>query len=129
LWFGQFGPHGHAAPDNSTRQNPKERSWCRLLHFFRAQGASVCFSCRVVAVALCAMPFKQLSPLRDISKKARNSYGAYVADLPGCIAVAGTKAEVEKLIADAISFHIEGLQRHDNPIPEPASEVEYIKTP
>jgi predicted RNase H-like HicB family nuclease len=62
-----------------------------------------------------------------VIEKGENSYGAYVPDLPGCVAVADTKAEVEKLIAEAISFHIEGLQRHGSPIPEPTSEVEYIE--
>ena len=31
-----------------------------------------------------------------------NIWNAYVPDLPGCIAVAGTKKEVEKLIYEAI---------------------------
>lgn len=54
------------------------------------------------------------------------SFGAYVPDLPGCIAVGKTKAEVEKLIAEAISLHIESLTEHGDPVPEPSSAIEYI---
>ena len=44
-----------------------------------------------------------------IFEKGENSYGAYVPDLPGCIAVGETMEEVRELIVDAIQFHIEGL--------------------
>lgn len=55
------------------------------------------------------------------------TFGAYVPDLPGCVAVAKTKQEVEKLIAEAIDFHIEGLLENGDPVPSPSSEVEYIE--
>ena len=44
-----------------------------------------------------------------IFEKDVNSYGAYVPDLPGCIAVGETMAEVYGLIVEAIQVHIEGL--------------------
>ena len=44
-----------------------------------------------------------------IFEKDPNSYGAYVPDLPGCIAVGETMQEVRELIVDAIQFHIEDL--------------------
>jgi predicted RNase H-like HicB family nuclease len=62
-----------------------------------------------------------------IIERGSTSYGAYVPDLPGCIAVGVTKAEVERLIAEAISVHIENLVEHGDPVPEPSSEVEYIE--
>jgi predicted RNase H-like HicB family nuclease len=62
-----------------------------------------------------------------VIEKGDTSFGAYVPDLPGCVAVATTKRELEKLIAEAIAFHIEGLIENGDPVPEPASEVEYIK--
>ena len=62
-----------------------------------------------------------------VIEKAKNNYSAYVPDLPGCIAVGDTEAEVEKLIAEAIAFHIEGLQRHGNPVPVPSSNVRFIE--
>ena len=45
-----------------------------------------------------------------IFEKDTNSYGAYVPDLPGCVAVGETMDEVRILITEAIQFHIEGLR-------------------
>ena len=50
-------------------------------------------------------------------RTARN-YGAYVPDLPGCIATGKTRAEVERLITEAIAFHIEGMREEGLPVPE-----------
>jgi predicted RNase H-like HicB family nuclease len=47
------------------------------------------------------------------------SFGAFVPDLPGCIAVGESKLEVENLIREAIEFHIEGLRLDGQPVPEP----------
>ena len=44
-----------------------------------------------------------------IFEKGENSYGAYVPDLPGCVAIGETMEEVRGLIAEAIQFHIDGL--------------------
>jgi predicted RNase H-like HicB family nuclease len=51
-------------------------------------------------------------PYRIIIEAGRGGYGAYVPDLPGCVAAAKTRAEVKKLIAEAIPFHLEGMRRH-----------------
>lgn len=56
-----------------------------------------------------------------IFEKGENSYGASVPDLPGCIAVAETMAEVRELIAEAIEFHIEGLREDGEVVPLPSS--------
>ena len=39
------------------------------------------------------------------------SYGAHVPDLPGCVAVGETKAEVCALIREAIELYVEALER------------------
>ena len=57
-----------------------------------------------------------------IFEKGENSYGASVPDLPGCIAVGETIAEVTQLIAEAIEFHIEGL-REDGEIVSPPTSI------
>lgn len=44
-----------------------------------------------------------------VIEKGPTSWGAHVPDLPGCVAVAETRAEVVALIREAIEFHIEGL--------------------
>lgn len=62
-----------------------------------------------------------------VIEKGKTSYGAYVPDLPGCVAVGETFEEVKALIREAISFHIEGLQEDGIPIPEPVSTCEYVE--
>ena len=52
-------------------------------------------------------------------EKDVNSYGAYVPDLPGCVAVGETMEEVRELIAEAIQFHIEGLREEGFVVPLP----------
>lgn len=61
-----------------------------------------------------------------IIEEGENGYGAYVPDLPGCIAAADTREEVKKLIHEAIEFHIEGWKEDGEPIPKPASSIEFI---
>jgi predicted RNase H-like HicB family nuclease len=58
-----------------------------------------------------------------IYESGPTSWGAYVPDLPGCVAAAKTRAEVERLIREAIQFHIEGLRLHGDPIPEPTTDA------
>ena len=41
-----------------------------------------------------------------VVEKSDNGYGAYVPDLPGCVAAAKTRNEVVMLIQEAIEFHI-----------------------
>ncbi|HZL92934.1 MAG TPA: type II toxin-antitoxin system HicB family antitoxin, partial [Vicinamibacterales bacterium] len=53
-------------------------------------------------------------------------FGAYVPDLPGCVAVGATREEVVRLIQEAIEFHIEGLKAGGEPVPEPTSSIEFI---
>jgi predicted RNase H-like HicB family nuclease len=62
-----------------------------------------------------------------VIEKGPSSFGAYVPDLPGCVAVGKTAAEVRKLIARAVSFHLEGLREDGLPIPEPVTECEYLE--
>lgn len=49
------------------------------------------------------------------------SWGAYVPALPGLGVAGETRAEVEQLIREAISFHLEGLAEDGLPIPDPQS--------
>lgn len=62
-----------------------------------------------------------------IIEKGNNSYGAYVPDLPGCVVVGETAAEVKTLIQEAIEFHLESLQEDGEQIPLPNSSIEYIE--
>jgi len=64
-----------------------------------------------------------------VIEQGPTSYGAYVPDLPGCVAVAATLPAVERLIREAIAFHIEGLREDGEPVPPPTSRAEYVDTP
>lgn len=61
-----------------------------------------------------------------VIEEGETGFGAYVPDLPGCVAAAATRDEVIRLIQDAIEFHIEGLKEDGEPIPVPASSVEFV---
>ena len=62
-----------------------------------------------------------------VIEKGEESYGAYVPDLPGCVAAGETLDEVKALIQEAIEFHIEGLKESGETIPEPSSSIEFIE--
>ena len=62
-----------------------------------------------------------------VVEKGPTSYGAYVPDLPGCVAAAETKEEVLRMIREAIEFHLEGLKEDGAPIPSPLSTSEVIE--
>jgi predicted RNase H-like HicB family nuclease len=61
-----------------------------------------------------------------IVEQGPTSFGAYVPDLPGCVAVGESRAEVMKLVQEAIAFHIEGMKEDGLPIPDPSSSIELI---
>ena len=62
-----------------------------------------------------------------VIEKGENSWGAYVPDLPGCVAVAESEEEVKRLIQEAVEFHLEDLSESGESIPEPSSSSEYIE--
>lgn len=61
-----------------------------------------------------------------VIEKGPESFGAYVPDLPGCVAAGDSREEVVRLIQEAIEFHIEGLRDGGEPVPEPSSSVEFV---
>ncbi|MGH2783619.1 MAG: type II toxin-antitoxin system HicB family antitoxin [Thermoleophilaceae bacterium] len=50
-----------------------------------------------------------------------DSWGAYCPDLPGLGVAGESREEVERLIREAISFHLDGLRRSGDPIPAPSA--------
>ena len=62
-----------------------------------------------------------------IYERGETSVGAYVPDLPGCVAVGETKAEAQQLIREAIEFHLEDMREEGLIIPEPASMSELVE--
>ena len=62
-----------------------------------------------------------------VIERGEASFGAYVPDLPGCVAVGETEEETRVLIREAIAFHLEGLREDGDPIPLPRAHVEYVE--
>jgi predicted RNase H-like HicB family nuclease len=60
-------------------------------------------------------------------EKGEKSYGAYVPDLPGCVAVGKTVTEVERLIREAIELHLEAMLRDNDPVAEPTTQCRLIE--
>ena len=56
-----------------------------------------------------------------IYEKGPTSWGAYVPDLPGVITVGDPREEVERLIYEAIEFHLDGMRDEGLAIPPPSS--------
>jgi len=62
-----------------------------------------------------------------VLEKGESSWGAYVPDLPGCVAVGRTETEVKQLIQEAIEFHLEDLTETGLTIPTPHSKSDYVE--
>lgn len=62
-----------------------------------------------------------------VIEQGPTSYGAYVPDLPGCIAAAESRPEVISLIREAIEFHLETLRDEGMPVPVPHSTAESVE--
>jgi predicted RNase H-like HicB family nuclease len=55
------------------------------------------------------------------------SFGAYVPDLPGCVAVTKTRRVVKRLIREAIQLHIKDMRDRGYPIPKPTTAGELVE--
>ncbi|MDP2432129.1 MAG: type II toxin-antitoxin system HicB family antitoxin [Pseudomonadota bacterium] len=62
-----------------------------------------------------------------VIEQGPSSYGAYVPDLPGCVAVGESQAEVMELIHEAIEFHLEGIREEGLAVPQPHSYSELVE--
>ena len=62
-----------------------------------------------------------------VIEQGADSYGAYVPDLPGCIAAGETETDVMRLIQEAIEFHLEGLREDGVAVPQPHSYSEFVE--
>jgi len=56
-------------------------------------------------------------------------YSAYSPDLDGCAATGKTRDEVESQMREAIAFHLEGMTRNGEPLPEPHTYSAYVEVP
>lgn len=61
-----------------------------------------------------------------VVETSENGYGAYVPDLPGCVAAADTRDEVLRLAQEAIELHIKSLRESGDAVPLPTSQAELV---
>ena len=61
-----------------------------------------------------------------VYEKSATGWSAYVPDLPGVVTTASTKEETQRLIREAIEFHLDGLREDKLPIPKPTASAEVI---
>ncbi|MFP4091053.1 MAG: type II toxin-antitoxin system HicB family antitoxin [Cyclobacteriaceae bacterium] len=61
-----------------------------------------------------------------IIEQEDNSFGAYVPDLPACVAVGESRDEVSELIKEAIHLHLESMKEDGEMIPDPKSTPLHI---
>ncbi len=61
-----------------------------------------------------------------VVEKGENSYGAYVPDLPRCVAVGELGEEVLQFSQEAIEFQLDGLQEDGLVVPPATSSAETV---
>jgi predicted RNase H-like HicB family nuclease len=64
-----------------------------------------------------------------VIEAGQSSVGAYVPDLPGCIAAGADREEVLSLIHDAIELHVEDLRQQGLTVPLPNCVGEVVEVP
>jgi predicted RNase H-like HicB family nuclease len=58
-----------------------------------------------------------------IYERAGKNWSAYAPDVPGCIATAPTRAEVEAMFGEALRSHLELMRESGEAIPEPTTDA------
>jgi predicted RNase H-like HicB family nuclease len=61
-----------------------------------------------------------------IFEQTPTGYSAYAPDLPGCITTGPSLAETERLMKEAIEFHLHGLREDGLPVPTPTTAAGYV---
>jgi predicted RNase H-like HicB family nuclease len=61
-----------------------------------------------------------------VIEKTECNFGAWVPDLPGCVATGKTVEVVQQRIRDAIDAHLAGMREDGHPIPPPVAQVHYV---
>jgi predicted RNase H-like HicB family nuclease len=64
-----------------------------------------------------------------VVEKTDTGYSAYSPDLGDCVATGSTREEVGSQMQQAIAFHLEGMARNGDPVPEPQTYSAYVEVP
>ena len=62
-----------------------------------------------------------------VVEKTHTGYSAYSPDLDGFVATGRTREEVESQMQEAIEFHLQGMTRNREAIPEPHTYSRYME--
>lgn len=61
-----------------------------------------------------------------IVEPTATGFSAYSPDVPGCVATARSRDEVEREMREAIAFHLDGLREDGLPVPRPSAAAAYV---
>ena len=64
-----------------------------------------------------------------VVEETSTGFSAYSPDLPGCVASASTRDEVEREMVHAVSFHLDGLREEGLDLPLPRTSSTYVDVP
>ncbi len=64
-----------------------------------------------------------------ILEPTSTGFSAYSPDVPGCAAAGDTLEESRSNFREALELHFEAMGLVGEPIPEPASGVDYVEVP
>ena len=59
-----------------------------------------------------------------VFEQTPNNYGAYAPDVPGCVSVGETWEEMQAMIREALTLHIEAMVENGEAISEPRMSLE-----
>ena len=59
-----------------------------------------------------------------VFEQTPNNYCAYSPDVPGCVSAADTWEEIQEMIKEAITFHLEFMLEDGDPLPYPQMSLE-----
>lgn len=64
-----------------------------------------------------------------VVEETTSGFSAYPPDLPGCVATASTRHEIECEMASALGFHLDGLREEGLELPVPHTSSTYVDVP
>jgi predicted RNase H-like HicB family nuclease len=64
-----------------------------------------------------------------IFEQGPTSVGAYLPDVPGCVAVGKTQQEAQERLTEALRMHLEGLREDGEVLPLPVSSSAMLTLP
>ncbi|MFH1113448.1 MAG: type II toxin-antitoxin system HicB family antitoxin [Pseudomonadota bacterium] len=62
-----------------------------------------------------------------VIEETETGFSAYSPDMPGCIATAATREDVEKTMKEAMEFHLEGMRLEGYEPPPSRSDSLYVE--